>query len=128
MVKFFFVTVTQVFTIDARNHGDSPHSSHMSYQLMCEDLVNLLDKVGLSSSVLIGHSMGGKTVMVTALTHPGLVQRLVVLDVVPATASGISEMQQYVNGMESINLDSIKSRREADEGLKQYIPVSLYYV
>lgn len=67
----------QVLTVDARNHGDSPHSPDMSYEAMSQDLQDLLPKLGLVPCVLIGHSMGGKTAMLLALQrvsgpYPGL--------------------------------------------------------
>lgn len=57
----------QVLTVDARNHGDSPHSPDMSYEAMSQDLQDLLPQLGLVPCVLIGHSMGGKTAMLLAL-------------------------------------------------------------
>ena len=67
----------QVLTVDARNHGDSPHSPDMSYEAMSQDLQDLLPQLGLVPCVLIGHSMGGRTAMLLALQrvsrlYPGL--------------------------------------------------------
>lgn len=53
--------------MDARNHGDSPHSPDASYEAMSLDLQGLLPQLGLVPCVLIGHSMGGKTAMLLAL-------------------------------------------------------------
>lgn len=53
--------------MDARNHGDSPHDPDMSYEAMSQDIQELLSQLGLVPSVLIGHSMGGKTAMLLAL-------------------------------------------------------------
>lgn len=58
---------SQVLTVDARNHGDSPHSPDASYEAMSQDLQGLLPQLGLVPCVLIGHSMGGKTAMLLAL-------------------------------------------------------------
>ncbi|KAM8951313.1 sn-1-specific diacylglycerol lipase ABHD11 isoform 2-T2 [Lycaon pictus] len=60
-------TGRRVLTVDARNHGDSPHSPEMSYEAMSQDLQDLLPQLGLVPCVLIGHSMGGKTAMLLAL-------------------------------------------------------------
>lgn len=57
----------QVLTVDARNHGNSPHSPDMSYEAMSQDLQGLLPQLGLAPCVLVGHSMGGKTAMLLAL-------------------------------------------------------------
>ena len=111
--------------MDARNHGDSPHSQHMSYELMSEDTVGLLKELGVTKTVLVGHSMGGKTAMVTALRYPAMVDRLVILDVVPnikATSTG--DLQQLVTAMKSLDTSSVTDRRQADDQLKQHIPVS----
>lgn len=58
---------SQVLTVDARNHGDSPHSPDTSYEAMSQDLQGLLPQLGLVPCVLVGHSMGGKTAMLLAL-------------------------------------------------------------
>lgn len=57
--------------MDARNHGDSPHSPDVSYEAMSQDLQDLLPQLGLVPCVLIGHSMGGKTAMLLALQRVG---------------------------------------------------------
>ncbi|VTJ56558.1 Hypothetical predicted protein [Marmota monax] len=60
-------TGRRVLTVDARNHGDSPHSPDVSYEAMCQDLQSLLPQLDLAPCALIGHSMGGKTAMLLAL-------------------------------------------------------------
>ncbi len=51
----------EVYLIDQRNHGHSPKSEEMDYELMAEDLHELITDLNLSNVILIGHSMGGKT-------------------------------------------------------------------
>lgn len=36
---------------------------------MSEDIINLLDELSIDKACLLGHSMGGKMSMVTALQH-----------------------------------------------------------
>ena len=72
-----------VHLVDARNHGRSPHSKEHSYDLMAEDLLEYLNSNGISKAHLMGHSMGGKTVMAFAEQHPEKVAKLIVADIAP---------------------------------------------
>ena len=73
----------QVHVIDARNHGHSFHSPEFSYALMVEDLIRYMDYHQIASAPLIGHSMGGKTTMLLAVTHPERAERILVVDMAP---------------------------------------------
>jgi len=55
--------------VDARNHGDSPHTLEQSYQLMAEDVKFLMEDLGVEKASLIGHSMGGRTMMYLAVIY-----------------------------------------------------------
>ncbi|KAL5477731.1 hypothetical protein EMCRGX_G024569 [Ephydatia muelleri] len=115
-----------VYILDARNHGDSPHSKEMSYEHMAQDVVHLWEDHGIRRSVLLGHSMGGKTAMVTSLLHPDLVEQLVVVDVAPtpySRALGEDSMEKLISVLASLPLASVKSRADADELLKVDISV-----
>ena len=72
-----------VHLVDARNHGRSPHSNSHSYDLMSDDLLSYLDEKGISKAYLLGHSMGGKTVMIFTERHPERVAKLIVADIAP---------------------------------------------
>jgi pimeloyl-ACP methyl ester carboxylesterase len=61
---------------DARGHGGSSDAD-APYRL-CDDLVVLLDALGIERAVLVGVSMGGGTAVDTALEHPSRVAGLVV--------------------------------------------------
>lgn len=73
----------EVFLIDQRNHGRSPHSSTHTYADMKEDLREFMDDQGIEKAVLIGHSMGGKTVMFFSKDYPERVNALIVVDIAP---------------------------------------------
>src|SRR5690242_2373744 len=69
-----------VYALDARNHGRSPHSDEINYQLMADDVLELVENhLGASSFNIIGHSMGGKTAMWFACQHPEKVSKLIVV-------------------------------------------------
>ena len=73
----------RVHLVDARNHGRSPHSQDHSYELMASDLLKYLDDHSIEKACLLGHSMGGKTVMLFAENHPDRVSKLIVADISP---------------------------------------------
>lgn len=68
----------RVLCADLRNHGDSPHSQRFDYASLVADLVAFLDSQSLPSAILLGHSLGGRAAMATALLRPDRVQRLIV--------------------------------------------------
>lgn len=103
-------TGRRVLTVDARNHGDSPHSPDMSYEAMSQDLQDLLPQLGLVPCVLIGHSMGGKTAMLLALQRPELVDRLIAVDISPAETTSSSDFPTYMAAMKAIDIPDEVSR------------------
>jgi pimeloyl-ACP methyl ester carboxylesterase len=59
----------RVFAFDLRNHGSSPHTDTMSYPEMADDVRETIESLGVGPVALVGHSMGGKTAMLTALRY-----------------------------------------------------------
>ena len=71
----------QVYIIDQRNHARSPHSDSISYDLMADDLYELILDEGLNEIILLGHSMGGKTAMRFVQKYPHLIHKLIIADI-----------------------------------------------
>lgn len=109
-----------LYLIDQRNHGDSPHDEVWDYEAMVEDLKELLDAEGLDKVYLMGHSMGGKTVMNFAVKYPDYVEKLIVADIAPRYYA--PHHQSILEGLNSLDLKSIQSRKEADDQLAKYVP------
>ena len=109
-----------LYLVDQRNHGDSPQAEDWNYQVMVEDLKELLDAEGLDLIYLMGHSMGGKTVMNFACSFPERVEKLIVADISPRYYP--IHHQTILEGLNSIDLNEIKSRKEADDQLAKFIP------
>lgn len=108
-----------MYLVDQRNHGDSPHDDEWDYDVMVEDLKELLDDEGLDKVFLMGHSMGGKTVMNFALKFPERVEKLIVADIAPRYYPVHHE--SILEGLNSLDLKAINSRKEADDTLAKYI-------
>lgn len=109
-----------VFTLDLRNHGQSPHSDEMSYPVMARDVVEFLDGQGLASANVLGHSMGGKTAMQLALDFPERVERLIVADIAPRAYA--LEFEPYFQAMLALDLKKFKSRMQVEEALASSVP------
>ncbi len=108
-----------VITLDLRNHGDSPHKKGMSYREMYEDVIQVADAENIKSFHLLGHSMGGKVAMQLALARPELAESLIVVDIAPKPYP--LWHQKLFKAVMSVPIDTITSRHEVDEHLKDAI-------
>jgi len=110
----------RAITVDLRNHGDSPWDPTMDYPSMGNDLLELIAAEADGPAVLLGHSMGGKASMAAALTRPDSIAALIIVDIAPV-AYGHSHAN-YIGLLQSLDLDTITRRGEADALLAQDIP------
>jgi esterase len=110
--------VRNVTVVDMRNHGESPRNPRHRYPDLAADLAEVVTSLGASADVL-GHSMGGKAVMMLALTRPDLVRRLVVADIAPVAYD--HDQTRHVHAMRALDLNGLTSRGEADRRLSATI-------
>lgn len=110
----------KVYLVDQRNHGDSPHSEEFTYSAMAADLKEFVEEHDIKAPVVVGHSMGGKTAMNFAVTCPNLLRKLVVVDIAPRYYPVHHDV--ILKGLQSIDVESLESRREADKALSEYVP------
>ncbi|EDW83081.1 uncharacterized protein Dwil_GK19111 [Drosophila willistoni] len=78
-----YQTGRRVFSVDARNHGDSPYTDLHSTKAMVVDMVEFMKTHRLAKICALGHSMGGRCMMMLALKHPELVERAIIVDISP---------------------------------------------
>ncbi|OEK06828.1 alpha/beta fold hydrolase [Roseivirga misakiensis] len=109
----------KVFLVDQRNHGQSFHDATFSYEAMSEDLCQFMGEMSINSAHLIGHSMGGKTVMEFARKYPEKVDKLVVADIGPKSYP--VHHTAIIKAFYSVPINTLKSRKEADEILSTQI-------
>jgi esterase len=109
----------RVINIDVRNHGYSFQTNSMHYEELALDIITLLDYLAIEHTAILGHSMGGKIAMQTALDYPGRIDKLIVADIAPVAYP--AHHTQIIEGLLAINLAEIRSRKQADEQLAQYV-------
>ena len=109
----------EVFVVDARNHGQSPHSDDFNYDVMADDLYEFLIFHNIVNPIILGHSMGGKTAMQFAMNYPNQLEKLIVVDIAPKSYP--VHHTAILNGMLSLNLNIINTRKGADEELSKHI-------
>jgi len=123
-----------VYAVDARNHGRSPWADEFNYGVMAEDILELIVGDNLKQASVIGHSMGGKTAMFLACQHPEKISKLIVADKSPKEYP--IENKSVIEALESIDISSIKSRKEVESNLReslneatvQFLLKNLYWV
>jgi len=124
----------QVHLIDQRNHGRSFHTDDFSYELMVEDLYEYIEYHQLKKVNLLGHSMGGKTVMLFATTFPEMVNNLIVADISPRYYS--PHHQFIIEALNAVDFSKITKRSEVasilsnyidEEGIKQFLLKNVYW-
>ena len=70
------------YILDQRNHGKSPHFDEHNYSVMASDLKEFLQQKGIEQTHLLGHSMGGKTVMQFSIQEPQFIKKMIANDIV----------------------------------------------
>jgi esterase len=114
-----FSTHFQVYVIDQRNHGRSPHSKEFSYEILMQDMIDFMQQHNIDKAHFIGHSMGGKVVMHLALEHPDHVAKLIVVDVAPVEYE--DRHSAVFKALFAVDLAALESRQQPETTLRQYL-------
>jgi esterase len=109
----------EVIAIDLPNHGRSPHSNSFSYLKMADQVMLLMDTLGLDKYSIVGHSMGGKVAMQLAITAPKKVEKLVIADISPVAYSPKHNI--VLEALKRIDLATVANRKAADVLLQPFI-------
>ncbi|XP_014290152.1 sn-1-specific diacylglycerol lipase ABHD11 [Halyomorpha halys] len=117
----------KIITVDARNHGESPHTDEFSYFHLAKDIQHLISSLSLPKVHLMGHSMGGRASMLFSLLYPDYLEKLIIVDISPIShSSKMQGMVQYFKAMRSVNLEGVKTlseaRKKANEQLSVWVP------
>jgi pimeloyl-ACP methyl ester carboxylesterase len=134
LAKNFAEKGFHVFTLDQRNHGLSPHSDDWNYDLMADDLYEFIQDHHLNASILLGHSMGAKTVLFFENKYPHVASKIIITDM--AARAYPAHHQTVLAALHAVNFDEVKTRKEAeavmnthleDFGTKQFLLKNIYW-
>ena len=109
-------------------HSDKPESGY-TLDAYAADVMAVADEEKLERFVLVGHSMGGQVAQLVAARHPGRVQKLALLNTVPAAglplpeglvelfrgSGGSREDQAKILGMSVLSLPEAAQERFLDD-------------
>ena len=105
----------QVIRVDLQSHGRSPATERpMRFETMADDVAALIEELGFHQAAIMGFSLGGAVALRTAIQHPALVERVVLVSTVfkrqgwhPEMVAGLHTKKYHQN---YLNLD-IKEER-----------------
>ncbi|MDJ0869584.1 MAG: alpha/beta fold hydrolase [Myxococcota bacterium] len=74
---------------DLRGHGESSRSETYSLEALSDDLIGLLDGLGVERCDLLGHSMGGMVGLRALLSEPQRFASLILMNTTPRPIEGV---------------------------------------
>lgn len=90
----------RVVGVDLQSHGRSPASMRpLRFETMGDDIAALIRELGLGRAAIMGFSLGGAVALRTAIQHPDVVSRLVLVSTVFKRRGWYPEM---VAGMDAM--------------------------
>jgi pimeloyl-ACP methyl ester carboxylesterase len=101
---------------------------------MSDDIEELISELDLDDPILLGHSMGGKTVMRFAQTYSDVSSAIIVADISPRSYK--VHHDKIVEGLQAVPVGSLQKRTDAksymmphiqDEGVVGFLMKSLYW-
>ena len=90
----------QVIGVDLQSHGRSPAADRpLRFETMADDIAALIRHLGFERAAVMGFSLGGGVALRTALQHPDLVERLVLVSTVFKRRGWYPEMTAGMDAM-----------------------------
>lgn len=112
-----------IFLPDLRNHGRSFHAPAFDYESLSADLIEFIQELNLSALPgIIGHSLGGKTVMALLLREPEMVGKAVIIDIAPISYPPAKEHLGLLDFMLKTALSGFQRRDDIIRYIRQTVP------
>jgi pimeloyl-ACP methyl ester carboxylesterase len=90
----------QVIGVDLQSHGRSPATDRpMRFETMADDIAALIRGLGFERAAILGFSLGGGVGLRTAIQHPDVVARLVLVSTVFKRDGWYPEMRAGMDSM-----------------------------
>ncbi len=113
----------EVYTVDIRNHGRSPHHHSFSMEALVEDLNDFFKQNNIKSPVLMGHSLGGKVIL-NYLNEPFSeeVKAAIIVDMGLRNYDIKHSHIELLAAMKNAPLEEFSSRNMAEDYFTKAIP------
>jgi len=99
----------RVVGVDLQSHGRSPAADRpMQFETMADDIAALIKELNLERAAIMGFSLGGAVALRTAIQHPELVERLVLVSTVFKRSGWYPEMTTAMDAMGPEMAESLK--------------------
>lgn len=122
-------SMAEIYLVDQRNHGDSPHNQAHSYPDLMNDLIRFMDEQEIRQAIVLGHSMGGKVALWAAIHHPERISRLIIADISPLAYDASHPSRKSMGGHQKIlsilaalEPEKFRNLREIDQALEKNLP------
>jgi pimeloyl-ACP methyl ester carboxylesterase len=90
----------RVIGVDLQSHGRSPATDRpMRFETMADDIAALIRGLGLERAAIMGFSLGGAVGLRTAIQHPDVVERLILVSTVFKRQGWYPEMTAGMDAM-----------------------------
>ncbi|XP_069356700.1 uncharacterized protein [Maniola hyperantus] len=124
--KINAATQKTVIAVDVRNHGESPHANSHTYPDLASDVSSLITRLSIEQAAIIGHSMGGRTGMVLALSEPSKISKLLVVDISPVSTARILNnfFPKLIDAMKTVDFRNITNVVNARSVAKEKLVAS----
>lgn len=119
----------KVYAIDSRCHGESDNPKEITYDLMCDDIIQFIKELNIEKPIFYGFSDGGIIGLLIAMKEPDLLSKLIISgaqlnpDAVKTMDLIITKALYYLTGKKLFRLMAKEPNIKPEELSKIKIPV-----